>query len=116
MVIDTAAVHGLQGFFHHGKGFFITGPVPVAEEEEEVVGGGKLGHRAETAVSFIIVFLEGTVGFLQGILPQFSPVQILGLGLEGFCHLLTGYRSSRFLSIAMDRRQDNSRRRTYSPE
>ena len=47
---ESALLHGLECFLNHAQRLFFPRPSPVAEQEHQVVRGGKLGSMTEAAV------------------------------------------------------------------
>ena len=76
VVVDPAHAHGLQRGLDHLQSMLVTGPMPVAQKEEEVVGCGKLGGRSEAPVLGIVNGVQGRVAPLKK-----CAVQICGRGL-----------------------------------
>lgn len=54
MVVYAAPAHGLQSLLHHLQGELLAASLPVAQQEEQIMGCGKLGGSAEAAVLGVI--------------------------------------------------------------
>ena len=83
MVIDAALIHLPQGVFHLPSCTFVAAEGGVAQQEDQVVGGGKFGRGAEAAVFLII-------GVCQLLC---CPLQILLAGETALFHLLAAEKS-----------------------